>query len=71
MTKNQKKLIIKNRSEQPLKLFEAADSTPDAPKYLFQGVFTECSTPEHVVINRNQRSYPLKECAAHIAYLRD
>ena len=68
---NKENLIIKSRSEMPLKLFEAADSTPDKPKYLFQGVFTECSTPDHVVINRNQRSYPLKECASHIAYLRE
>jgi len=71
MTKKNKKLIIKSRSEMPLILKESVDSTPDKPKYIFQGVFTECSTPDHVVINRNQRSYPLKEVASHIAYLRD
>ena len=68
---NKKNLIIKSKSASPLRLFEAADSTPDKKKYIFQGVFTACSTPEHKVINRNNRSYPATECLRHLAYLRE
>lgn len=40
-------------------------------KYIFSGVFTACSIPGHVVINRNNRSYPEKEVLKHLAYLRE
>jgi len=51
-----------------LKLFKGVEATPlqklnegkelAEKKYIFQGVFTQCSVPGHVVINRNNRSYP-------------
>ena len=65
------KLMIKNKSLQPLMLNEAADSTPNNRKYIFSGVFTACSVPGHVVINRNNRSYPEKEVLRHLGYLRE
>ena len=65
------KLMIKNKSLQPLMLNEAADSTPHNRKYIFSGVFTACSVPGHVVINRNNRSYPEKEVLRHLGYLRE
>ena len=65
------KLMIKNKSLQPLMLNEASDSTPNNRKYIFSGVFTACSVPGHVVINRNNRSYPEKEVLRHLGYLRE
>src|SRR5574344_1822088 len=70
MTKNSK-LMIKSKSLQPLTLNEAFDSTPNNKKYIFSGVFTACSVPGHVVINRNNRSYPEKEVLRHLGYLRE
>ena len=70
MTKNSK-LMIKSKSMMPLVLNEALDSTPDNKKYVFSGVFTACSVPGHVVINRNNRSYPEKEVLRHLGYLRE
>lgn len=55
----------------PLKVFEANDSTPKNKKYIFQGVFTACSTPDHTVVNRNGRVYTAQECLRHLAYLRE
>lgn len=71
MAKLNKNLVIKSKSTQPLQLFEAADSTPASKKYIFQGVFTACSTDDHVVVNRNNRVYGEKECLRHLAYLRE
>ena len=71
MAKLNKNLVIKNKSTQPLQLFEAADSTPSSKKYIFQGVFTACSTDDHIVVNRNNRVYGEKECLRHLAYLRE
>ena len=68
---NSKKLMIKSKSACPLKLTESADSTPRNKKYIFAGVFTACSVPGHVVINRNNRSYPAKEMLKHLGYLRE
>ena len=45
--------LIKSKSAMPLVLNEAADSTQNNKKYIFSGVFTACSVPGHVVINRN------------------
>lgn len=70
MTKNNK-LMIKSKSLQPLTLNESLDSTPNNKKYIFSGVFTACSVPGHVVINRNNRSYPEKEVLRHLGYLRE
>ena len=63
--------MIKSKSMQPLALMEALDSTPNSKKYIFAGVFTACSVPGHVVINRNNRSYPAKEMLRHLGYLRE
>lgn len=62
--------IIKQKSFTSLTLNEAIDSTPNNKKYIFSGVFTACSVPGHVVINRNNRSYPEKEVLKHLGYLR-
>ncbi len=65
------KLMIKSKSLQPLTLNESLDSTQNNKKYIFSGVFTACSVPGHVVINRNNRSYPEKEVLRHLGYLRE
>lgn len=66
-----KNLVIKSKSQSPLKIFEAADSTPAVKKYVFQGVFTACSTNDHVVVNRNNRIYGENEVLRHLSYLRE
>jgi len=66
-----KNLVIKSKSKSPLKIFEAADNTPSAKKYIFQGVFTACSTNDHVVVNRNNRIYGEQEVLRHLSYLRE
>lgn len=74
MTKKQEnsKLVIKSKSATPLALFESADqSQTSGNKYVFQGVFTACSTPDHTVVNRNGRVYTAQECLRHLAYLRE
>lgn len=64
-------LMIKSKSNEALVLTESFDSTPNSKKYIFSGVFTACSVPGHVVINRNNRSYPAKEMLKHLGYLRE
>ena len=71
MAEKNKTLVIKSKSAMPLKVFEAADSTQKNKKYIFQGVFTACSTPDHTVVNRNGRVYTAQECLRHLAYLRE
>lgn len=66
-----KNLVIKSKSAMPLQIFESADSTPIAKKYVFKGVFTACSTPDHVVVNRNNRVYGEQEVLRHLSYLRE
>lgn len=66
-----KNLLIKSKSPNSLRIVESADSTPQSPKYIFSGVFTACSTPDHIIINRNKRSYPETEMLKHIHYLRE
>lgn len=63
--------MIKSKSNEALVLTESFDSTPNSKKYIFSGVFTACSVPGHVVINRNNRSYPAKEMLKHLGYLRE
>ena len=53
----------------PLMINEAEQTSGNT--YKFKGVFTQCSTPEHKVINRNNRIYTEKEMLKHIGYLRD
>ena len=40
-------------------------------KYIFSGVFTACSTDDHVVVNRNNRVYGEQEVLRHLSYLRE
>ena len=63
--------LIKSKSLKPLVLNESIDSSPNNKKYIFSGVFTACSVPGHVIINRNNRSYPEKTVLAHLSYLRE
>ena len=60
--------LIKSKSIKPLTLNESIDNNK---KYIFSGVFTACSVPGHVIINRNNRSYPEKTVLAHLGYLRE
>lgn len=68
---SKKNLVIKSKSGQPLKIFESVDSTPAVKKYIFSGVFTACSTNDHVVVNRNNRVYGEQEVLRHLSYLRE
>jgi hypothetical protein len=38
---------------------------------VFEGVFTQCSTPDHKIVNRNGRIYMENEVLRHLGYLRD
>jgi len=38
---------------------------------VFEGVFTQCSTPDHKIVNRNGRIYQEQEVLRHLGYLRD
>ena len=62
--------IIKCKSLKPLVLNEDLDSTPDHKKYIFSGVFTACSVPGHIIINRNNRQYNESTVLPHLGYLR-
>jgi hypothetical protein len=63
------KMCIEVSNTPLMKLNEAMEIGND--KYIFSGVFTACSIPGHVVINRNNRSYPEKEVLRHLSYLRE
>lgn len=71
MTKNNKNLLIKCKSSEPLKLQESVTNDVSNKRYIFEGVFTACSTPDHIVVNRNNRIYPENQMLAHISYIRD
>lgn len=58
-------LILKKKSDKPLKLNESV-SADGLKKYIFTGEFTPCG-----VKNRNMRIYDEKEVLPHLAYLRD
>jgi hypothetical protein len=47
------KMIKGAISNAPLMINEAEQTSGNT--YKFKGVFTQCSTPEHKVINRNNR----------------
>lgn len=71
MTKNNKNLLIKLKSTQKLnRLNESVESGADK-KYIFEGVFTACSTPEHIIVNRNNRVYPEKVMLPWVQVLRE
>lgn len=63
--------LIKNQSTSPLKKLNEGQVLKNPDKYVFEGVFTQCSTPDHKVINRNGRIYQSTECLRHLGYLRD
>ena len=63
--------LIKNQSTSPLKKLNEGQVLKNPDKYVFEGVFTQCSTPDHKVINRNGRIYQEQECLRHLGYLRD
>ena len=63
--------LIKNQSTSPLKKLNEGQVLKNPDKYVFEGVFTQCSTPDHKVVNRNNRVYTEQECLRHLGYLRD
>lgn len=63
--------LIKNQSTSPLKKLNEGQALKNPDKYVFEGVFTQCSTPDHKIINRNQRLYMESEVLRHLGYLRD
>ena len=69
MAKNFK--IVKGVSTTPLKKLNEGQELKNPNKYVFQGVFTACSTPEHKIVNRNGRIYMESEVLRHLGYLRD
>lgn len=69
MAKNLK--LIKGLSNSPLKKLNEGQVLKNPDKYVFEGVFTQCSTPDHKVVNRNGRIYQEQEVLRHLGYLRD
>lgn len=63
--------LIKGVENTPLKKLNEGQALKNPDKYVFQGVFTACSTPEHKIINRNGRVYMRTEMLRHLGYLRD
>ena len=63
--------LIKGLSNSPLKKLNEGQVLKNPDKYVFEGVFTQCSTPEHKIINRNGRIYMENAVLAHLGYLRD
>ena len=63
--------LIKGLSDSPLKKLNEGQVLKNPDKYVFEGVFTACSTPDHRIINRNGRCYMEQEVLRHLGYLRD
>lgn len=64
-------LLIKNKSTQKLqKLNEDKNTISDNGKYIFKGIFTQCSVPGDIHENRNERIYMADEFLRHLPYLR-
>lgn len=63
--------LIKGATTTPLKQLNEGQELKNPDKFVFQGVFTACSTPEHKIVNRNGRIYMETEVLRHLAYLRD
>lgn len=63
--------LIKNQSTSPLKKLNEGQALKNPDKYVFEGVFTQCSTPDHKIVNRNGRIYQSTEVLRHLGYLRD
>lgn len=63
-------LLIKSQSNKPLN--EALEEqNSNGKKYIFKGVFTQCSVPGHIIENRNHRIYKEETVLPHLKYLRD
>ena len=71
MTKNNKNLLIKAKSTQKLNRLNESVGTGVDKKYIFEGVFTACSTPDHIIVNRNDRIYPEKVMLPWVQVLRE
>ena len=69
MKKNLKMCI--EVSSTPLKKLNESENGISTDRYIFSGIFTACSVPGHVIINRNNRSYPEREMLSHLSYLRE
>ena len=63
--------LIKGLSDSPLKKLNEGQVLKNPDKYVFEGVFTQCSTPDHKIVNRNNRLYMESEVLRHLGYLRD
>ena len=63
--------LIKGLSDNPLKKLNEGQVLKNPDKYVFEGVFTQCSTPDHKIINRNGRIYMETSVLQHLGYLRD
>ena len=63
--------LIKGLSDSPLKKLNEGQVLKNPDKYVFEGVFTQCSTPDHKIINRNGRIYMETSVLQHLGYLRD
>ena len=71
MTENNKNLLIKSKPSSPLKQLNESVDGKKKEQYIFEGIFTACSTPDHIVINRNNRRYDETEVLKHLKYLRE
>lgn len=71
MAKDNKNLLIKSKSSTPLKPLNESANPQKKEQYIFEGIFTACSTPDHIVINRNNRRYDETEVLKHLKYLRE
>ena len=69
MAKNFK--LIKGVEATPLQKLNESQELKNPNKYVYQGVFTQCSVPGKTVVNRNQRIYTEREMLRHLGYLRD
>lgn len=66
-----KNLIIRNKSKVALNEAVQPQENKENGKYIFEGVFTQCSVPGELHINKNQRIYMEDEVLPHLGYLRE
>lgn len=66
-----KNLIIKNKSKVALNEAVQSHENKNSDKYIFEGVFTQCSVAGEIHINRNERIYMESEVLPHLGYLRE
>lgn len=63
--------LIKGLSDSPLKKLNEGQVLKNPDKFVFEGVFTQCSTKDHKIVNRNGRIYMENSVLQHLGYLRD